>query len=65
MPWPKGVQRVDGLDGDTVRPTEIARAVYLRLQAYSRDTGRPLRAVIEQAILEFLDRAYEDSDNAD
>jgi hypothetical protein len=54
MPWPKGVQRVEGLDGDTVRPTAIARAIYQPLQVYCQESGRPLRAVIEQAILEML-----------
>jgi hypothetical protein len=56
MPWPKGVQRVEGLDGDTVRPTAIARAVYHLVQVYCQESGRPLRAVIEQAIVEFLER---------
>ena len=56
MPWPRGVQRVEGLDGDTVRPTAIARVIYQRVQAYCLESGRPLRAVIEQAIVEFLEK---------
>ena len=56
MPWPKGVQRVEGLDGDTVRPTAIARVIYRQIQSYCLESGRPLRAVIEQAIVEFLER---------
>jgi transcriptional regulator with XRE-family HTH domain len=55
--WTKGVSRCE--DPDTVRPTAIARSVYVRVVEYCALSGRPLRAVIEQAIVEFL----EENDN--
>lgn len=58
MPWKKGMPRgtPDGIDADVVRPTAIARVIYGQLNDYCKASGQSLRAVIERALVEFLER---------